>query len=158
MRRESADEMFLRRQEEILRDYNVSTANVTSTGIEVRLTPRLAEYVLGLLDGRSDADADDLRELIQGPGDDVEEALPEPSEAPQPGDELAARRATKEEPAGQEQDYTTYASWYSWSTPRCGHSVRLGGWFRRLHGAARTLLRRPGGRWSQEGSHGHGRR
>lgn len=116
MRRESADEAFLRRQEEILRDYNASIANVTSTGAEVRLTPRLMEYVLGLVEGRTDEDAEALRELLRGPEDGGEGPDDEPPRAPVPGDELAARRAAREEAAGQAGDPTTYAFWYSSST------------------------------------------
>ncbi|MGW1261121.1 hypothetical protein ACWD7Y_04070 [Streptomyces drozdowiczii] len=119
---ESADAKYLRKQEQILRDYNVSTARITETGAEVRLTPHLVDYVLGLIEGRSDADAEALRELLLGPDDGGEDAALEPPQAPQPDDELAAKRAEKEETAGQGEDYTTYASWYSWSTPSTSSS------------------------------------
>ncbi|UXX94067.1 hypothetical protein N7U49_21940 [Streptomyces sp. AD2-2] len=122
MRRESADEAFLRRQEAILREYNVSTANVTSTGAEVRLTPRLLEYVLGLVEGRTDEDAEALRELLRGPEDGDEGPDDEPPRAPAPDDELAARRTKREETAGQATDPTTYAFWYSSSTPSTSSS------------------------------------
>lgn len=124
---ESADMVFLRQHEQILEEYNATTASVTHTGAEVRLTPRLVDYILRLVEGRGEDEARALQELLR-------EA---PAEA-EPLDELALRRSTDEETAGQEPDPTTLGYWYGTCSRNALIPMHPSGWL----GTAWRRLRR----------------